>query len=125
MTRIRHLQISVIRVIRERYSCAWLQDFESGRDRLRVHFITEHGRVVRIVVIQYEAYIDGEWRAIVRYDEAHGYYHKDVMTPFAGQTKVAQSTADMNAALADAIADIRKNWPEYRRTYEVAYYGKK
>jgi hypothetical protein len=103
----------------------WLQDFETGLDRLRVYFVTEHGRVVLVVVIQYEAFIDGEWRAIVRYDEAHGYYHKDVMSPFAGQTKVAQSAADMNSALADAIADIRKNWPEYRRMYEVAYYGKK
>ena len=76
-------------------------------------------------VVQYEAYVDGEWRAIVRYDEAHGYYHKDVMSPLGGQTKVTQSAADMKSALADAIADIRTNWPEYRRTYEVAYHGKK
>jgi hypothetical protein len=33
--------------------------------------------------------------------------------------------AHIDSALADAIADIRKNWPEYCRTYEVAYYGKK
>lgn len=46
----------------------------------------------------YEAYIDGEWRAIVRYDEAHGYYHKDVMTPFFGQTKFAQSAANLDLA---------------------------
>jgi len=59
----------------------WIQDFETSLDRLRIHFITEHGRVVAILVIQYEAYIDGEWRAVVRFDEAHGYYHRDVMSP--------------------------------------------
>jgi hypothetical protein len=101
-----------------------MQPETDNNECLRVHFVTEHGRVVRIVVIQYEAYVDGEWRAIVRYDEEHGYYHRDVVSPYGGQTKVAQPAADMNAALADAIADIRKNWREYRRTYEVAYYGK-
>jgi len=33
--------------------------------------------------------------------------------------------AHTNSALADAVADIKKNWREYRRKYEVAYYGQK
>jgi hypothetical protein len=44
----------------------WLQDFETGLDRLRIRFVVEQGKVTKIVVIQYEAYIDGQWRAIVR-----------------------------------------------------------
>ena len=38
----------------------WIQDFETGIDRLRVHFKTERGQVKSIVIIQYEAYIDGK-----------------------------------------------------------------
>jgi hypothetical protein len=38
----------------------WIQDFETGLDRLRIHFIVEQGRVVKIIVVQYEAYIDGQ-----------------------------------------------------------------
>jgi len=65
--------------------------------------------------------IDGEWRAIVRYEEAHGFFHRDVMSPLGGQLKTAESAVDMNLALADAIADIKKNWRDYRRRYEVTY----
>lgn len=71
----------------------WLHDFETGLDRLRVHFVTERGRVIAIVVIQYEAYIDGEWRAIVRFDEAHGYFHRDVMSPEGAQEKTPSTAA--------------------------------
>jgi len=35
----------------------WIQDFETGIDRLRVHFITERRQVKSIIVIQYEAYM--------------------------------------------------------------------
>lgn len=52
----------------------WIQDFETGRDRLRVHFVTERGEVKSILVIQHEAYVDRKWHAIVRYDEAHGFF---------------------------------------------------
>ncbi len=35
----------------------WLEDFETGIDRLRVNFVTERGEVKAIKVIQYEAYL--------------------------------------------------------------------
>ena len=103
----------------------WIQDFETGLDRPRIHFITEHGRVVAILVIQYEAYIDGEWRAVIRLDEAHGYYHRDVMSPTGEQIKTVQSENDKNLALNDAIAHIKQDWQVYRQNYEEQYYGTK
>ena len=36
----------------------WIQDFETGLARLRVHFISERGQIKAIFVIQYEACID-------------------------------------------------------------------
>lgn len=103
----------------------WIQDFETGLDRLRIHFITEHGRVISIVVIQYEAYIDGEWRAIVRFDEAHGFFHRDVMAPTGEQEKIVQPTKDKKLALDKAIDHIKQFWRTYRQSYEDAYYGNK
>ena len=103
----------------------WIQDFETGLDRLRIHFTTERGQVKSIFVIQYEAYIDGKWRAIVRFDEAHGFFHQDIMSPTGKQQKTALSVFDKKLALTEAIEDIKQYWRLYRKTYEDKYYGKK
>ncbi|MEW5986063.1 MAG: hypothetical protein AB1791_05480 [Chloroflexota bacterium] len=102
----------------------WIQDFDTGLDRLRVHFITERGQVRSIFVIQYEAFIDGKWRAIVRFDEAHGFFHRDVISPTGGQEKTAQPALDKQVALTDAIAHLKRFWRTYRAAYEDKYYGK-
>ena len=102
---------------------SWIQDFETQLDRLRVHFMTEKGEVKSIIVIQYEAYIDGKWRAIVRYDEAHGFFHRDIMSPEGEQEKTAQLTSDKGLALTEALADIKQNWQSYRKAYEDKFYG--
>ncbi len=103
----------------------WIQDFETGLDRLRVHFTVERGQVISILVIQYEAYIDGKWRAIVRFDESHGFFHRDVMSPTGEQRKNAQPAFDKKLALTQAIADIKRHWHSYRKTYEDKYHGEK
>ena len=99
----------------------WIQDFATGLDRLRIHFITKDGQVVSIIVIQYEAYIDGKWRAIVRFDEAHGFFYRDVMSPTGGQKKTAQPDIDKNLALNDAISHVKQLWRIYRQAYEDEY----
>ncbi len=103
----------------------WIQDFETGLDRLRVHFISEHGQIKAIFVIQYEAYIDGKWHPIIRFDEAHGFFHKDVMSPSGEKEKIAASGSDKGLALTQAIADIKNQWRFYRQRYEDKYYGNK
>lgn len=103
----------------------WIQDFATGIDRLRIHFITKDGRVISIVVIQYEAYIDGKWRAIVRFDEAHVFFHRDVMSPMGGQEKIAQPTVNKELALNGAIAHVKQYWHTYRGAYEDEYYERK
>lgn len=102
----------------------WIQDFETLVDRLRIHFITESGRVKSIIVIQYEAYIDGKWHPIVRFDEVHGFFHRDVMSPTGEQKKTAWSTSEKGIALTEAIAEIKQQWRVYRKVYEDKYYGK-
>lgn len=103
----------------------WVQDFATGLDRLRMHFITAGGRIVSIVVIQYEAYIDGKWRAIVRFDEAHGFFHRDVISSTGEQEKTALPTISKELALNEALAHIKEFWLAYRQTYEDKYHGRK
>lgn len=94
----------------------WLQNFETGLDRLRVHFHTKAGEVETITIIQYEAYIGGKWRAIVRFDETHGFFHRDVLSPSGEQEKIIEPEMDKGKALTEAISNIKHNWRSYRKT---------
>jgi hypothetical protein len=102
----------------------WIQDFETQIDRLRVDFITEKGQVKSIIVVQYEAYIDGQWRPVVRFDEAHGFFHRDVISPTGEQEKTPRPVSDKGIALTEAITEIKQQWQSYRKAYEDKYYGK-
>jgi len=99
----------------------WIQDFETGLDRLRVHFVTDHGQIVSVLVIQYEAFIDGKWHAIVRYDEAHGFFHRDLMSPTGKQEKTPLYSSDRKLAFDQALEDIKSSWRSYRQVYEDRY----
>lgn len=101
----------------------WLYEFNPQLDRIRVHFIVESGQVTDVVVVQYEAFIDGHWREIVRFDEVHGFFHRDILFPGGEQQKTTLSVTDKNQALNQAIAEIKENWSLYRRRYEQKYYG--
>ena len=103
----------------------WQHELKKNSDRIRVHFITDGKHVTAIIVVQYEASIGGKWRAIVRYDEAHGFFHQDVMLPTGQQEKTALEITDKNNALTKAIEDIVQNWLVYRRSYEEKYYDRK
>ena len=92
---------------------------------MRVHFTTEWGQVKSIFVIQYEAYLDDKWRAIVRFDEVHGFFHQDIMSPTGEQRKITQLVLDKKLALTEAIEDIKQHWHSYRKEYEDKYYGRK
>lgn len=68
--------------------------------------------------VQYLAKIDEEWHPIVRFDTAHGRAHKDISLPGEEQITEVLSTQDYRRALTECIADIRRNWQEYRARFE-------
>lgn len=90
---------------------------ESDRDRYRLHCWTERGRVT-VFRVQYEAFIAGEWRPIVRYDTAHGLPHRDLLHP----NRPAEKTAYPGRSNADVLTlgqeDIKRHWDIYRARYE-------
>lgn len=86
-------------------------------DRLRVCAWIERGAVTSFVV-QYEALLQEEWHAVVRYDTAHGFAHRDLMHPGRAAEKQPMIVADLNWAFTFAIQDIRLLWERYRAGYE-------
>lgn len=87
------------------------------RDRLRVTASKEKDKIIRFVV-QYETYIKGKWRNIVRYDTAHGFTHKDIMHPDGLVDKQPLPFTDFNMAFTFAIQDLKISWKWYKLAYE-------
>ncbi|MDZ7364036.1 MAG: hypothetical protein ONB46_25480 [candidate division KSB1 bacterium] len=88
-------------------------DFLGGSldDRIRCDFATRKGKVIRISVVQYETFWQNKWLPVVRYDTAHGFFHRDVY--FFGGTKHFKEFVlkpSLEEALTYAIQDIRLNW---------------
>jgi hypothetical protein len=54
------------------------------KDRLRFHFDKDKGDILDLV-IQYETLINEKWVAVVRYDCAHGFFHRDLLHPNGGK----------------------------------------
>lgn len=89
-----------------------------GLDWYRFRIVTDRGHVV-LFTTQYETTIDGRRVAVVRYDNAHGFAHRDKLnrrgeviekSPFAAELTPAQ-------ALNIGIRDIRANWRKYRKEF--------
>lgn len=89
-------------------------------DRIRVDFETQHEKVIAIHVVQYEAFIEGNWCPITRYNTAHGFFHQDIYTA-RGNVKYRVAIRDLNQALTYAIQDLKENWQRYRRQFIGAH----
>jgi hypothetical protein len=85
-------------------------------DRYRQKHLSIKGKILKFTV-QYETNIGGQWRPVVRYDTAHGFFHRDVMHPGKGQEKIYIRAKDYNEALTLARNDIKKNWQIYKSAF--------
>lgn len=81
---------------------------------------TYHKRLLQNViefVVQYEVFIESKWYPVVRYDTAHGFAHKDILTFDGKTTKHELPFADYNIALTFAENDLKENWLKYREVF--------
>lgn len=85
-------------------------------DRIRVKFEKEKG-MINDLVLQYEALIKEKWHVIVRYDCAHGFFHRDLLKPNGDKEKKAIDMPDLNTAFAFARQDIEDRWKWYKEQY--------
>jgi hypothetical protein len=86
------------------------------KDRMRLRFTTEKGDITD-VVLQYEAMIDEKWLAIVRYDCAHGFFHRDLLHPNGDKEKKIIEVPDLKYAFTFAKQDLEDKWEWYREQY--------
>ncbi len=90
---------------------------EELEDRLRVSALKQKGKILKFVV-QYEAFIENKWRAIIRYDTSHGFAHKDIIHYDGKQAKQPLYFPDWNIAFTFAIQELKISWRWYRMAYE-------
>ncbi len=95
------------------------EEYLTHQDRLRIKFFIAGGRVTEINLVQYEAKIRNQWRPVVRYDMAHGYFHRDIMKP-DGTVLEKQEIPykNLSEALTMALDELHRQWLFYRRQFE-------
>jgi hypothetical protein len=89
---------------------------DDGIERLRVRLTIKKGKLTD-VVFQYESLIDKKWTAIVRYDLAHGFFHRDVMKPNGEKEKTVIEITGIKEASIFAEQDIKDKWEFYKQRY--------
>ncbi|MEW6772416.1 MAG: hypothetical protein AB1304_00290 [Bacteroidota bacterium] len=76
------------------------------------------------ILIQYETKVDNEWKEVVRYDNAHNFFHRDFIMPNGKKRKKKLKVfTNLQEALQFARKDLMKNWAEYRMKW-IKYYEK-
>jgi len=87
-----------------------------GLDRMRVRLQVEKGELLD-VVYQYESFLDNNWVPIVRYDCAHGFFHRDVLQPGGQKEKQVISIDSLKTASKYAGQDIKDRWEWYKERF--------
>lgn len=83
--------------------------------RIRHYHRTEGGAVVRFT-IQLEVETKGRWKAVIRYDSAHGYAHIDRFN-LEGKRRKERLHLKFGEALTRAEREIKQNWLTYRERF--------
>ncbi len=100
--------------MKEKEYFKYLDKFENERMRLKIK--THKGKVIDIVV-QYETKIGERWKPIVRYDCAHGFFHRDIIFQSGEKEKKAIAITELETALSYAEQDVKDRWEFYKELY--------
>ena len=72
---------------------------------------------VKYFVVQYETFLNENWNAIVLYDLAHRFFHRDVMNPKGEKEKQAIDINNLEDALNYSQQDLKNRWEFYKERY--------
>src|SRR5689334_8304039 len=85
--------------------------------RYRVSFTTDAGDV-RDFVVQLEVFHEGKWKAVVRFDTAHGFAHCDRYRPDGALKKHEPlPVTEYNEALTWATETVQSDWEELIQSF--------
>src|SRR3990172_9106364 len=85
-------------------------------DRYRHFHVKEKGKIL-FFRMQYETKISDTWYAVVRYDTAHGFAHRDLLDEKGRVRKTPLFNQDLNDALTFAENDLKTNWEKYKKSF--------
>ena len=94
----------------------WFVEIAPGEARVRCAYRRVGRRIVRFTV-QLEIARAGDWLPAVRYDNAHGFCHRDDLQLDGSQVKTAVYVGDDSATFTYAIQDLRGNWLAHRSRF--------
>jgi hypothetical protein len=85
-------------------------------ERYRHLHVQERGRIT-FFRLQYETRVDERWYPVVRYDTAHGFAHRDLISLDGTVVKTPLFNQNFNDALTFAESDLKTNWAHYRNRF--------
>jgi len=95
---------------------SWFVRVAPGEAQIRCSYLRS-GRHVLKFTVQLEIELGGEWTPVVRYDNAHGFCHRDDLRRDGTQTKTPVFVGDPNQTFTHAIEELRTNWQHHRTRY--------
>jgi hypothetical protein len=87
-------------------------------DRYRHKHIREKEKII-FFRIQYETRIKEKWYPVVRYDNSHGFAHRDFMERGGKTTKTPLFIQNLNDAFTFAENDLKANWEIYKERFLI------
>jgi len=95
---------------------AWLVDLVPDEVRIRCSYRRRGKRIVQYTV-QLELRYSEQWQPVVRYDNAHGFCHRDTIHADGSQDKTPVYYGNANDTFTRAIDDLRTNWQAHRARF--------
>jgi len=84
------------------------------RIRLRNIFRIKGLKEIKDFMVQLEVEPEpAQWKAVVRYDLAHGYFHRDLICKNGSKKKHKIQSQDLSNATIGAIEDLKQNLERY------------
>lgn len=99
--------------IRERL---WVEELAPGEMRLRCKYKRRAKSILQYSV-QLELFDEGVWKPIVRFDNAHGFCHRDTLHRDGSQEKTAVFIGTPNNTFTWAIKEAQGSWEAHRARF--------
>jgi hypothetical protein len=94
----------------------WFVNASPGIARIRCSYRRRGNRIDQFLA-QLEISLENDWVGVVRYDNAHGFCHRDILHPDGTQEKTRLFRADTNEIFTYAVEELKTNWQSHRARY--------
>jgi hypothetical protein len=94
----------------------WVHELAPERARVRCRYKRQGKSIVEFTV-QLEIQNQGRWRPAVRFDNAHGFCHRDDLHPDGSQEKTVLFAGDANETFTVAIEELQAHWESHANRF--------